>query len=281
LATPVPIAYVEEEITVKKFEIVFGIAAVASLASGCVASHKYVKKEVNTSSEQLTAKHDSDIGKVNGEIKETQDGVADVNKKVATVDQRVTGVDQRVAGVDQKVTGVDGKVTDLDTRTTQGMTSLKSDVNSVNGKAESANRDVASLDQKFKNRNNFEVSMQKAIPFKFDSADLQATGKPELDEIASVLTQNPDALIVLEGHTDSTGNAEYNMKLGERRVDAIRRYLAIEKNIPVYKIEQISFGAAKPLAPNDSKDGREKNRSVSVMVLVPSASSNATASISK
>jgi len=270
---------------VKKFEIAFVIAGIVTLSGGCVASHKYVKKEVKASSDTLTAKHDRDIEQANGEIKETQDSVAEVNRKVATVDQRVAGVDQRVTGVDQKVdqkvAGVDSKVNDLDNRATQGINTLKTDVNTVSGKAENTSRDVATLDQRFKNRNNFEVSIQKAIPFKFDSAELQPTGKPELDEIATMLTQNPDAMIVLEGHTDSTGNAEYNMRLGERRVDAIRRYLAIEKNIPVYKIEQISFGAAKPVAPNDSKDGREKNRTVSVMVLVPAAANGATASISQ
>jgi outer membrane protein OmpA-like peptidoglycan-associated protein len=262
----------------KRFGVVLAFAAV-TMFSGCIASHKYVKKEVSTSSDTLNAKIDSNAEKTNGEIKETQDSVAEVNRKVATVDQRVTGVDQRVAGVDQKVAGVDTKVGDLDTRTTQGINSLKTDVGGVSSKQEATSRDLSALDQRFKNRNSYSVSIEKAIPFKFDSAELQANGKPELDEVAAMLTQNPDALIVLEGHTDNTGNAEYNMKLGERRVEAIKRYLAIEKNIPVYRIEQISFGAAKPLAPNDSKDGREKNRSVNVMVLVPGSANNATASI--
>jgi outer membrane protein OmpA-like peptidoglycan-associated protein len=264
---------------VKKLGIFIVFAVATSLFGGCVASHKYVNKEVSASSDKLNAKIDTENEKTRGEIKETQDSVVEVNKKVATVDQRVSGVDQRVAGVDQKVAGVDGKVSDLDTRTTQGINSLKTDVGSVSTKADSASREVTMLDQRFKNRNNYEVSVEKAIPFKFDSAELQASEKPQLDEIASVLAQNADAMIVLEGHTDSTGNAEYNMRLGERRVEAVRRYLAIEKSVPVYKIEQISFGAAKPIASNDSKDGREKNRSVNVMVLVPATASSATASI--
>jgi outer membrane protein OmpA-like peptidoglycan-associated protein len=203
------------------------------------------------------------IDKTNGEVKEVKDGVDLVNN-------RVTGVDQRVSGVDQKVNGVDSKVSDLDSRTTQGINGLKSDVNGVNGKADQANSNVASLDKKFQNRNNFQVSIQKSILFKFDSADLKAADKSPLDEVALSLSQNPDAIIVLEGHTDNVGNAEYNVKLGERRVDAVRRYLAIDKSVPVYKIEEISFGSDRPLAPNNSKDGREQNRSVSISLLVPS-----------
>jgi outer membrane protein OmpA-like peptidoglycan-associated protein len=247
---------------VKKLQIVILIVALGSLASGCMATRKFTRNEVKTSSDQLNSR----VDQTNSEVKETKDAVDQVNQKVAGVDQRVTGVDQKF---DQKVAGVDSKVSDLDSRTTQGINGLKSDVNGVSSKADQANSSVASLDKKFQNRNNFQVSVQKSVLFKFDSADLKAADKSPLDEAASVLSQNPDAIIVLEGHTDNTGNAAYNMRLGERRVDAVRRYLAIEKSIPVYKIEQISFGSEKPLAPNNSKDGREQNRSVSISVLVP------------
>ena len=227
-----------------------------------MATRKFTRNEVKTSSDQLNSR----VDQTNSEVKETKDAVDQVNQKVAGVDQRVTGVDQKF---DQKVAGVDSKVSDLDSRTTQGINGLKSDVNVVSSKADQANSNVASLDKKFQNRNNFQVSVQKAVLFKFDSADLKSADKSPLDEVASALSTNPDAIIVLEGHTDNTGNAEYNMKLGERRVDAVRRYLAIDKSVPVYKIEEVSFGAEKPLAPNNSKDGREQNRSVSISVLVP------------
>jgi peptidoglycan-associated lipoprotein len=248
---------------VKKLQIVVLITALGSLSSGCIASRKFVRNEVKTSSDQLSA----EIDKTNNEVKETKDSVDQVNQKLAGVDQRVTGVDQKF---DQRVAGVDSKVSDLDSRTTQGINGLKSDVNTVSGKADQANNNVASLDKKFQNRNNYQVSVQKSVLFKFDSADLKSADKSPLDEAASVVAQNPDAIIVLEGHTDNTGNSSYNMRLGERRVDAVRRYLAIEKSVPVYKIEQISFGSEKPIAPNNSKDGREQNRAVSIMVLVPS-----------
>jgi outer membrane protein OmpA-like peptidoglycan-associated protein len=249
----------EEGNTVKKFQTVVLIAALAGLSSGCLASRKFVRNEVKTTSDALSA----DIDKTNSEVKETKDSVDQVNTRVA-------GVDQRVTGVDQKVAGVDGKVADLDNRTTQGLNTLKNDVNTVSSKADEAANSVSSLDKQFQNRNNFQVAVQKSVTFKFDSADLAKADKSPLDEVASALQANPHAIIVLEGHTDNTGNAEYNVKLGERRVDAVRRYLAVEKNVPVYKIEEISFGADRPIAPNNTKDGREQNRAVNIMVLVPS-----------
>jgi outer membrane protein OmpA-like peptidoglycan-associated protein len=251
---------------VKKLQTVVLITALAGLSSGCLASRKYVRNEVKTTSDALAA----DIDRTNSEVKETKDSVDQVNTRVAGVDQRVTGVDQRVTGVDQKVAGVDGKVADLDNRTTQGLSTLKNDVNSVSSRAAEAADSVASLDKQFQNRNNYQVAVQKAVTFRFDSADLAKADKSPLDEVANALQENPHAIIVLEGHTDNTGNAEYNIKLGERRVEAVRRYPAVEKDVPVYKIEQISFGSDRPLAPNNTRDGREQNRAVNITVLVPS-----------
>ena len=243
----------------KKLLIVLLIAATTGLASGCVASRKFVRNEVKTSSDALNGRIDT----ADGEIKETRDQVDRVN---------------------QRVTGVDGRVTDLDSKTTQGMTALKGDVgavaanvstvaanvSSVAAKADRTDSGLAVLDERFQKRNNFSVAAEKSVSFKFDNAKLNPGYSADLDEIADLLMQNPDAIVVLEGHTDATGNQDYNVKLGERRVDAVRRYLAVEKHVPVYKIHEVSFGAARPIASNDSRDGREKNRSVTMTVLVPS-----------
>jgi outer membrane protein OmpA-like peptidoglycan-associated protein len=227
-------------------------------SSGCVATRKFTRNEVKTSADTLNARIDS----TNGELKETRDNVDRVN-------QRVTAVDGRVTTVDGRVTTVDGKVSALDAKTTEAANALKGDVTSLNTKTDRTNGELSNLDEKFQNRNNFKVASEKSIQFKFNSDKLDKSFTADLDEIAAVLIKNPDSLIVLEGHTDATGDTDYNVKLGERRVDAVRRYLAVEKNVPVYKIHMISFGAARPIADNKSKDGREKNRAVNVSVLVP------------
>jgi outer membrane protein OmpA-like peptidoglycan-associated protein len=218
-----------------------------------MATRKFTRNEVKTASDTLNARIDT----TDGEIKETRDSVDRVN---------------------QRVTGVDGRVTDLDSRTTQGLNGLKGDVQSVDQKAGQAQTaadraagDVVILDQKFQNRNQFTVAAEKSVQFKFDSAQLDSNFKAVLDDVAEMLEQNPDSIVVLEGRTDSRGDKEYNVKLGERRVESVRRYLAVDKSVPVYKIHQISMGAARPVASNDSRDGREKNRAVTMMILTPRA----------
>ena len=117
----------------------------------------------------------------------------------------------------------------------------------VSTKADTTNKNLTALDQKFQNRNNYRMSTQKIVLFKFDSATLTDEGKAALDEVAGTVTSNPDALLVLEGHTDNMGDHEYNIRLGERRIEAVKRYLAVDKGVPVYKIEEISFGSEKPV----------------------------------
>ncbi len=240
----------------QKLSIALLVCITLVATSGC-ASKNFVRKNVKASSDTLTARIETN----EGEMKEIRD----------TADRKITAVDQRVSGVDSRVSA-------LDTRTTEGLNSLKGDVQNVDQHAADARTaadraasGVNVLDQRFQNRNNFDVTNEKAVQFKFDSAKLDTQFSDVLDEVAANLKQNPDAIVVLEGRTDSTGAKDYNVKLGERRIDAVRRYLAVDKGVPVYKIHEISFGAEKPIAENNTRDGREKNRAVMITVMVPKA----------
>jgi len=241
----------------QKLSVLLFVSAAIMVTSGC-ATKKYVSNQVKASSDTLTAR----IETTQGEVRETQDNVDKVDKKVS--------------GVDAKVSGVDTKVSELDTKTTEQFNSVRTDVQGVDQKAskaqtsaERAGNDVSVLDQKFQNRNHFNITGEKAVQFKVNSATLESQYMETLDEIAIVLRQNPDAIVVLEGRTDNTGAKDYNVKLGERRIDAVRRYLAIEKGVPVYRIHNISLGAEKPVAENKTREGREKNRAVTMTILVP------------
>ena len=231
----------------QKLSVVLLMSATLAATSGC-ATRKYVRNTVNTSADTLTARIDTN----EGEIKEVRDDV------------------------DKKVSGVDSKVSALDTRTSQGFNSLKGDVQNVDQRASQAQSaadraatGVNTLDQKFQNRNNFTTSDEKTVQFKFNSASLDKQYTGTLDEIANTLMQNPDAIVVLEGRTDSVGSKDYNLRLGERRIEAVRHYLAVEKGVPVFRIHEISFGSEKPVAENNTREGREKNRAVVMTVMVP------------
>jgi len=241
----------------RRLSVLLLVSAVITVTSGC-ATKKYVRNEVKTSADTLAAR----IETTEGEIKEVADNVDKVDKKVGAVDTRVSGVNSRVS--------------ELDTKTTEQFSSVRTDVQGVDQKAgqaqtaaERAGNFASLVDQRFQNRNQFNVTDEKAVHFKLNSATLDTQYTDVLDRIANALMQNRDAIVVLEGRTDSTGARDYNVKLGERRIDAVRRYLAIEKGVPVYRIHDISFGAEKPVAENTTREGREKNRAVTMTILVP------------
>ena len=245
----------------QRLSIVLFMATTLAATSGC-ATRKYVRNTVNTSADTLNARIDTN----DGEIKEVRDNVDKVDKRVTGVDSKVSDLDTRTNALKGDIQNVDQHAQNADQHAAQAQSS-----------ADHASSSVSALDERFQNRNQFNISDEKAIQFKFNSATLDKQYMDTLDQIASALMQNPNSILVLEGRTDSTGAKDYNVQLGERRVEAVRRYLVVEKGVPVYKIHEVSFGAAKPVAENNTREGREKNRAVVMTVMIPKGSGDVAA----
>ncbi|MBM3776955.1 MAG: OmpA family protein [Acidimicrobiia bacterium] len=104
--------------------------------------------------------------------------------------------------------------------------------------------------------------------FQFGQADLPEEAKAAIDELVSKLTGGEQGVFLeIEGHTDSTGSAELNQKLGLERAEAVKMYLYEQHKVPLHKMNVISYGEDKPSAPNDTRDGRAQNRRVVIRVL--------------
>jgi len=104
--------------------------------------------------------------------------------------------------------------------------------------------------------------------FKFGKTDLPDQAKSRLDEVISQLKANPNNIFIeIEGHTDNVGSKDLNEKLGLERAEAVKRYLYEQHQIPLHKINVISYGEDKPVAPNNTRQGRAQNRRVVVKVL--------------
>lgn len=237
------------------------LCSIVALSSGCVASRKYVRGEVHTSADQLNARVDK-----------TDSNVKEMNDRVGNLDTRTNEQGRKIDTLngDLQKTNTDLQKTNGDLQKTAERTSqAQSAATNAQSTADQASGRVVTLEENFQNRNQYNVVEEKFVTFQFGSSNLDHTYTSMLDEVAQAVTQNPDALIVLEGRTDSTGDAAYNVQLGERRAEAVKRYLVVEKSVPMYRIHQTSFGAAKPIAENKSREGREKNRVVAVSVLVP------------
>ncbi|MBT2620544.1 MULTISPECIES: OmpA family protein [Chryseobacterium] len=106
------------------------------------------------------------------------------------------------------------------------------------------------------------ITMNESIVnFAFDSSNLTSVAQTNLDKLAQVLTNNPDTNINIYGHTDSKGADDYNMKLSERRANAVKAYLS-SKGIASNRMAAKGEGESQPVATNDTDAGRAQNRRV-------------------
>ena len=104
------------------------------------------------------------------------------------------------------------------------------------------------------------------VEFDFDKSIIKKGYYQDIDNLAGVMKQYPDLNVVIEGHTDSVGTAEYNKKLSQERADAVKKYMVENGGIDANRIKAEGFGEDKPIASNKTKDGRQKNRCVEAAV---------------
>ena len=107
------------------------------------------------------------------------------------------------------------------------------------------------------------------VRFGFNQSELSPEGQMALDEFAErIMAENANVFVEIQGHTDSVGDAEYNLQLGEQRAEAVRRYLSRGHGLPLHRMSVISYGESAPIADNDTPEGRSANRRVSLVVLM-------------
>jgi outer membrane protein OmpA-like peptidoglycan-associated protein len=190
-------------------------------------------------------------------VGEVNDKVETLTKSVEENQDRTKKNEQHLVQHDQQITQVDQKA-DLANKAAGDAASA---ANVANAKAEAVDRASKRL--------VYEVTLSEdQSGFKFGKAVLPDEAKARLDQLVQQLKANPNgAYIEVEGYTDATGPKAYNEQLGLERAEAVKRYLYEQYQIPLHKINVISFGSENPVAPNNTREGRAKNRRVVIKVL--------------
>lgn len=106
---------------------------------------------------------------------------------------------------------------------------------------------------------------KSGVNFEFDSAELTPEAKDNLEKVAEVFLEFPDTDLMIEGHTDNTGNDAYNMKLSERRAKAVQDYL-VQSGVAASRMTVKAYGETAPRYDNSTKEGQTKNRRVEIGV---------------
>jgi peptidoglycan-associated lipoprotein len=194
--------------------------------------------------------------------------VGEVNEKVSTMGKSLEETQERVRAAEGRITETDAKAV------AAGESANKANA----AAAEAANRAVEVGRTAEARAVSIEGEMRKLIfetvlsedrgQFKLGKYELPADATTAIDSMVNQLKTDTKAVWVeIEGHTDSTGDKAYNERLGQARAEAVKRYLYEKHQVPLHKINVISYGEEKPIAPNNTRDGRAQNRRVVIKVL--------------
>ena len=221
------------------------VALTIAVAPAC-ATKKFVRTEVgnvNTKVDTLT-----------GTVEETQERTRQNADRIGTVDQKAEAAAKSAT---EARTAAD--------------TANKNALMAANTAKEVETRVGGRVDEVVASSRRlvYEVTLSEDQGnFKFGKTELPDEAKARLDQLVSQLKADPKGIYIeIEGHTDNVGGKELNERLGMERAETVKRYLYEQHQVPLHKINVISYGEDKPVAPNQNRQGRAQNRRVVVRVL--------------
>ena len=219
----------------KKLVMVVPVLALALSGTTACATKKFVR---------------TNVGEVN-------DKVDTLSKSVEENQERTKANEARIGEVDQRAAAADQKAAQAGTRADAAYSAAEA----VNTRADAI--------EKASKRLVYEVVLSEDKGnFKFGKSAMPDESKGELDALVQKLKAEPNgAYIEIEGHTDSAGDPKTNYLLGLERAENVKRYLYEQHQVPLHRINVISYGEDKPIAPNKTRDGRAQNRRVVIKVL--------------
>jgi outer membrane protein OmpA-like peptidoglycan-associated protein len=226
----------------RKLAIAVPVAVLAIGGTTACASKKFVRTSVG----EVNDKVDS-LGR---SVEETQERTRQNEGRITEVDQRAQAANKAAAAAQESANTANSAAKDA-----------ANSANNANTKADTIDR--------YTKRLVYEVVLSEDQGnFKFAKTELPDEAKARLDQMITQLKADPKgAYFEIEGHTDNTGSKMTNEKLGMERAEAVKRYLYQQHQIPLHKINVISYGEEKPVAPNNTRDGRAQNRRVVIRVL--------------
>jgi peptidoglycan-associated lipoprotein len=214
--------------------VVVPVVVLGMGSTGC-ATKKFVRGEVGQVTERVEG--------LSGQLEETQERTRQNERRIGEVDEKAQAAGQSASQAQMAANQAQQQATEATQRAEAVESSMRRLVYEV----------VLNEDQG---------------NFRFGRADLPDEAKARIDEVINDLKADPkNVFIEIEGHTDSVGNAQYNHELGMQRAESVKRYLYEAHQVPLHRMNVISYGQEKPVAPNNTRDGRAQNRRVVIKVL--------------
>jgi OOP family OmpA-OmpF porin len=112
-----------------------------------------------------------------------------------------------------------------------------------------------------------QISLNSAVLFEFNQYDLKPEAQHELSRVVSLIRQHKGSSVLVEGHTDAVGSAEYNQELSANRAKSVRAFLEAQTKGAAIHFNSRGYGKSQPIASNETEDGRAKNRRVEITIV--------------
>jgi peptidoglycan-associated lipoprotein len=198
-------------------------------------------------------------------------GVKGVNDKVDTLGQTVEQTQERTRKNEGAIGDVDKKTQAAQSSADQARQAAAvadTEAKAARVRADQVGGKADELDKASKRLVYSVVLSEDEGQFKSGKAALPDEAKAKLDELVTKLKADPNgAYFEIEGHTDARGAKALNEKIGYDRAESVKRYLFEQHQIPLHRMNVISYGPAKPVASNKTREGRAMNRRVVIRIL--------------
>ena len=197
--------------------------------------------------------------------------VGEVNSKVETLTTSVEETQQRTRANEENIRRVDAKADQVGIWAKDAKTSAdhaNTTAIAAGARAEAAGAKVAEIDLRSKKLLYEVVLSEDQGSFNFGQAGLPNEARARIDQLITQLKADPrGAYVEIEGHTDDVGDEATNERLGLQRAEAVKRYLYEMHQVPLHKMNVISYGELRPVTTNKDRAGRSQNRRVVIKII--------------
>ena len=194
-----------------------------------------------------------------------------VKQRVGEVNDKVDTLSKSVEENQERTKANEGKINDVDQKAQAAQAASQRAYGRADEAYAAADKVNVRADAIEKNAKRivYEVTLSEdKSGFKFGKSAMPEDMQAQIAQIVQQWKANPNGgYIEIEGHTDNVGSKEFNYQLGLQRAEAVKKYLYENEQIPLHKMNVISYGEEKPIAPNKTKDGRAQNRRVVIKLL--------------
>jgi peptidoglycan-associated lipoprotein len=197
--------------------------------------------------------------------------VGEVNDKVGTMGKSLEETQERVRTVEGKLAETDSKAVAANDSAAKANAAAADAANKAAEVGTTAEKRAAGIEAESRKLVFTTVLSEDQGKFKLGKAELPEEATAALDAMVNSLradqVDKKTLWVEIEGHTDNVGDKKFNENLGLQRAEAVKRYLYEKHQVPLHKINVISYGEEKPVSPNNTRDGRAQNRRVVIKVL--------------